>query len=213
MQQPRRPSRRRAMMSKPLSCSVWKPSLSRRASCRKNGATSRPRWLEISLWVAQCHANGICPVAAQRLIDISATGAGRSRRARVGLINRAADLAISPVADEAQWGAADHWSDPFETLLSNHGDCEDYAILKYAALLEAAIPKDDVKIVILKNFFPNENHAAVATRVDGEWLILDNRTLTLVRDTDVTRAISEFVLDHEGVKRFNRASQNRRANS
>jgi predicted transglutaminase-like cysteine proteinase len=163
--------------------------------------------------VAQCHANGTCPVAAQRLIDISAEGAGRSGRARVGLINRAADLAISPVSDEMQWGVADHWSDPFETLLSNRGDCEDYAILKYAALLEAGIPKDDVKIVILKNFFPNEKHAAVATRVDGQWLILDNRTLTLVRDTDVTRAIPEFVLDHEGVKRFNWASRNRRVGS
>ena len=70
-----------------------------------------------------------------------------------------------------------------------------------------------MKIAILKNFFPNETHAAVATRVDGQWLILDNRTLTLVRDTDVTRAILEFVLDHEGVKRFNWASQNRRVGS
>ena len=163
--------------------------------------------------VARCHANGICPVAAQRLIDIIAEGAGRSGRARVGLINRAADLAIRPVSDETQWGVADHWSDPFETLLSNRGDCEDYAILKYAALLEAGIPKDDVKIVILKNFFPNENHAAVATRVDGQWLILDNRTLTLVRDTEVTRAIPEFVLDHEGVKRFKWENQNRRVGS
>jgi predicted transglutaminase-like cysteine proteinase len=163
--------------------------------------------------VAQCHANGTCPVAAQRLIDIIAEGAGRIGRARVGLINRAADLAISPVSDEIQWGVADHWSDPFETLLSNRGDCEDYAILKYAALLEVGIPKDDVKIVILKNFFPNEDHAAVAARVDGQWLILDNRTLTLVRDTDVTRATPEFVLDHEGVKRFKRANPNLRVGS
>jgi predicted transglutaminase-like cysteine proteinase len=163
--------------------------------------------------VAQCHANGICPVAAQRLIDIIAEGAGRSGRARVGLINRAADLAVRPVSDEMQWGVADHWSDPFETLLSNRGDCEDYAIVKYAALLEAGIPKDDVKIVILKNLFPNEDHAAVATRVDGQWLILDNRTLTLVRDTDVTRATPKFVLDHEGVKRFKWVNQNRRVGS
>jgi predicted transglutaminase-like cysteine proteinase len=158
--------------------------------------------------VSQCHANQTCPVAAQRLIEISAVGAGRSGRARVGLINRAADLAISPVSDEIQWGVADHWSDPFETLLSKRGDCEDYAILKYAALLGAGVSKDDVGIVILKNFFPNEDHAAVATRVDGQWLILDNRSLTLVRDTDVTRAIPEFVLDHNGVKRFNWKSQN-----
>jgi predicted transglutaminase-like cysteine proteinase len=163
--------------------------------------------------VAQCHANGTCPVAAQRLIDISEEGAGRSSRARVGLINRAVDLAIRPVSDEMQWGVTDHWSDPFETLLTNRGDCEDYAILKYAALLEAGIPKDDVKIVILKNLFPNEDHAAVASRVDGQWLILDNRTLTLVRDTDVNRAIPQFVLDHEGVKRFNWAIRNRRTAS
>jgi predicted transglutaminase-like cysteine proteinase len=163
--------------------------------------------------VAKCHANGACPVAAQKLIDISAKGAGRSGRARVGLINRAADLAISPASDEMQWGVADHWSDPFETLLYNRGDCEDYAILKYAALLEAGIPKDDVKIVILRNFFPQEDHAMVATRVDGQWLILDNRTLTLVRDSDVTRAIPKFVLDHEGVKRFKWANQNRRVGS
>lgn len=161
--------------------------------------------------VAQCHANGFCPLAAQRLIEISATGAGRSARARVGLINRAADLAISPVSDEAQWGIADHWSDPLETLQSNRGDCEDYAIVKYAALLNAGFPNDDVKIVILKNLFPNEDHAAVATRVDSQWLILDNRTLTLVHDTDITRAIPKFVLDHEGVKRFKLASRNSRA--
>ena len=163
--------------------------------------------------VAQCHSNGPCPVAAQRLIDISAEGARQSGRARVGLINRAANLAISPVSDEMQWGVADHWSDPFETLRSNRGDCEDYAIVKYAALQLAGIPKDDVKIIILRNVFPSETHAAVATRVDGQWLILDNRTLTLVRDTEVTRAIPEFVLDHEGVKRFSWASQNRRVGS
>jgi predicted transglutaminase-like cysteine proteinase len=44
-------------------------------------------------------------------------------------------------------GVAVHWSDPFETLLSNCGDCEDYAILKYAALLEAGIPKEDVEVL------------------------------------------------------------------
>ena len=55
-----------------------------------------------------------------------------------------------------------------------------------------------MKIVILKHFFPSEYHASVATRVDGQWLILDNRTLTLVRDTDVRRAIPEFMLDQVG---------------
>jgi len=161
--------------------------------------------------VDRCRASDACPAAAQRLMDLSAEGAGRDGRARVGLINRAVDRAISPTSDETQWGTADHWSAPSETLQSSRGDCEDYAIVKYAALVAAGIPEDDVKIVIVRNSFPNEDHAVVAVRVDAEWLILDNRTLTLVRDTDLARAIPELVLDREGVRRFVSRSRNRHA--
>ena len=70
-----------------------------------------------------------------------------------------------------------------------------------------------MKIVVLKNFFPKEDHAVAATRVNGEWLILDNRTLTLVRDTDATRMVPEFVLDAGGVRRFVWSSRNRKATS
>jgi predicted transglutaminase-like cysteine proteinase len=108
-------------------------------------------------------------------------------------------------------GLPDHWSAPFETLRSGRGDCEDYAIVKYLALLEAGVSKDDVKIVILKNVFPNEDHAVMAVRVDGQWLILDNRTLTLVRDMDLTRAKPQFILDQGGVKRFVSISRTLRA--
>ena len=158
----------------------------------------------------RCRTDDACPVVAQRLIDLSAEGTGRSGRARVGLINRAVDLAISPASDDTQWGVEDHWSAPFETLRSGRGDCEDYAIVKYLALLEAGLSEDDVKIVILKNDFPNEDHAVLAARVDGDWLILDNRTLTLVRDMDLTRATPEFVLDRKGARRFVSGGRGRR---
>jgi predicted transglutaminase-like cysteine proteinase len=138
-------------------------------------------------------------------------GASRGERARVGLINRAVDLAISPMSDEAQWGISDHWSNPLETLHSNAGDCEDYAIVKYAALLAAGFSKDAVKIVILRKRLPDEDHAVVAVWVDDQWLILDNLTLTLVRDTDVTRVIPKFVLDDRGVRRFVESRKNSEA--
>ena len=57
--------------------------------------------------LARCRAQEACPVVAQNLLDLVAEGAGRSGLARVGLINRAVDLAITPAGDEAQWGAAD----------------------------------------------------------------------------------------------------------
>jgi predicted transglutaminase-like cysteine proteinase len=152
--------------------------------------------------LAHCRANDACSPAAQRLIDLSAEGAGRSGRAKVGWINRAVNLAIVPTSDEAQWGVADRWSAPFETLGTGRGDCEDYALVKYLALLEAGVSEDDMKLVIVKNRFPNEEHAVLAVRVDGDWLILDNLTLTMVRDADFVRATPEFLLDRNGVKRF-----------
>lgn len=160
--------------------------------------------------INQCRAKNDCPADVQKLIALSAEGASRSGRAKVGFINRAVDLAISPVSDETQWGVPDRWSAPLETLRSGRGDCEDYAIVKYLALLEAGISPDDVKIVIVKNVFPDEDHAMVAARVDGQWLILDNRTLSLVRDTDLTRAMPEFVLDQAGVRRFVSNDRSRR---
>jgi predicted transglutaminase-like cysteine proteinase len=160
--------------------------------------------------VGQCRAHDVCSPAVQKLqklIDLSTNGNGRTGRAKVGFINRAVDLAISPASDAAQWGVSDHWSAAFETLQSSRGDCEDYAILKYLALRAAGLSDDDVKVVVLKTVFPDEDHAAVAARVDGEWLILDNRTLTLVRDTDLTRATPRFVLDQQGAHRFMWASR------
>ena len=156
--------------------------------------------------VARCHANGPCIAAAPSLIAIVAEGIGHSGRARIAMINRAVNLAITPMSDQAQWGVPDRWSAPLETLQSSRGDCEDYAIVKYAALLGAGISESDLKIVIFKNLLPKEDHAALAAHVDGQWLILDNRTLTLVSDTDVTRAIPEYVLDQNGVSRFVRTS-------
>src|SRR5580698_10326529 len=152
--------------------------------------------------LAHCRSGDACPVAAQNLLDIVAEGAGRVGLARVGLINRAVDLAIAPASDEAQWGVADHWSPPVETLKTRRGDCEDYAIVKYLALLEAGLSRDDVKIVILRDLLPREDHAVVAARVDGKWLILDNLHLALVRDTEMVRSIPKFVLDQHGVRRL-----------
>jgi predicted transglutaminase-like cysteine proteinase len=152
--------------------------------------------------LARCRSGKACPAAAQNLLDIVAEAAGRVGLARVGLINRAVDLAIAPASDEAQWGVADHWSPPFETLKTRRGDCEDYAIVKYVALLEAGLSRDDVKIIILRNLLPNEDHAVVAARVDGKWPILDNRRLALVRDTEMVGSIPQFVLDEDGTRRF-----------
>ena len=39
------------------------------------------------------------------------------------------------VADMAHWGVEDYWASPAETFASNGGDCEDFSIAKYFALM------------------------------------------------------------------------------
>jgi predicted transglutaminase-like cysteine proteinase len=86
--------------------------------------------------------------------------------------------------------------------LHHRGDCEDYAIQKYVALMQAGLSHFDVKIVIVRNLLPKEDHAVVAARVDGQWLILDNRRLALVRDTKMVGSIPRFVFNEDGTRRF-----------
>ncbi len=152
---------------------------------------------------SRCRAQPeLCPVAAQNFLAIVAQGRTLTGRARIGVINRAVNMAIIPTSDLAQWGVVDRWSPPLETFTTGRGDCEDYAIAKYVALREAGVAGDDVKLVIVRNLAANEDHAVVATRIDGEWVILDNRWLMMVKDSEMAEAIPLFVLDQTGVFAF-----------
>ncbi len=167
--------------------------------------------------LAHCrvHAES-CPPEAERFLAIVDEGRARSGRARIGVINRAINLAIRPMSDFAQWGVIDHWSSPLETFLTGRGDCEDYAIAKYIALVEAGVAKEDVKLLLEWDLTTNQGHAVVATRLDGDWIVLDNRWFALARDVELRRIVPPrrivplFVLDHESVKQFasNNGDQN-----
>jgi len=159
----------------------------------------------------RCRARQECPPAAQEFLRIVGEGRDRDGLTRIGVINRAVNLAIMPMSDMKQWGVPDRWSSPLETLTTGRGDCEDYAIAKYVALVDAGIPKQDVKLVIVHNLAFDEDHAMVATRVDGEWIVLDNRSLALVPDIAVRRVTPLFVLDDIGVKVFVPTAQTRLA--
>jgi Bacterial transglutaminase-like cysteine proteinase BTLCP len=90
-------------------------------------------------------------------------------------------------------------------LVRGKGDCEDYAIAKFVALQEAGISADDLRIVILRDDLREEDHAVVAARLDGHWLMLDNRHMVLVEDHDVRRYRPLFLVDRDGVKAYSDA--------
>jgi predicted transglutaminase-like cysteine proteinase len=131
--------------------------------------------------LAACRAEAwMCSDAEIRLEAIVEIARAREGRARIGAINRAVNLTIRPASDERRFGVADHWSGPLETIASGEGDCEDYAILKLLALHQAGIARNDLRLVIVRERASPSAHAVAAVRLDGRWLLLDNRFLALV---------------------------------
>jgi len=133
--------------------------------------------------MASCRAMPeVCAPSTARFLAIVDAARVENGRARAGLINRAINLAIRPARDNALFGVADVWQSPLMTFASGSGDCEDYAIAKYVALREAGLSTDDVRLVIVRDDALGEEHAVTAARIDGEWLILDNRKMVLLTD-------------------------------
>ena len=143
--------------------------------------------------------------AALQLLSIVDAGRQREGRARLGEINRAINLAIQPMTDLAQFGQEDVWSSPLATFYRGAGDCEDYAIAKFVALRMAGIAAEDLRIVVLADVMRGEGHAVAAVRLDGHWLILDNRRMAMVEDMAFRNYRPLFVIDRSGVMKYSDA--------
>jgi predicted transglutaminase-like cysteine proteinase len=143
--------------------------------------------------------------AALQFLAVVDSGRIRDGRARLGEINRAINLAIHPMSDLAQFGEIDVWSSPLVTFYRGAGDCEDYAIAKFVALGMAGIPAEDLRIVVLADTIQDEGHAVAAVRLDGRWLILDNRRMAMVEDDSVRNYRPLFVIDRDGVMKYSDA--------
>jgi predicted transglutaminase-like cysteine proteinase len=91
-----------------------------------------------------------CPEAAKLFLALISEASADRGLPRIGILNRAINTAIRPTSDLAQWGVPDRWSTPLETLSAGRGDCEDYAIAKYVALIRAGLPREDVRLVLVR---------------------------------------------------------------
>lgn len=144
--------------------------------------------------LSACEADpAVCPPAAARFLAVVHSTRGSEGRALVGQVNRAVNLAVRPVSDSAQYGLPDLWATPLMTFARGAGDCEDYAIAKYAALRRAGMAETDLRIVILHNRAISQDHAVVAAHVEGQWLVLDNRTMLVLTDTAVAQTMTPLL--------------------
>lgn len=148
-----------------------------------------------------------CSAATRRFVAIIRQAARSEGVARAGIVNRGVNAAIAYTSDRQQWRKDDVWSAPIAAdrtgaFQTGKGDCEDYAIAKYVALRKAGVAATDLQVLVVKDTAAGTDHAALAARIDGRWLLLDNRWSRLLEESEAAFFTPLFALNEAGVQRF-----------
>lgn len=101
-------------------------------------------------------------------------------------VNSAANKSIKYAPDFNIYKKKDYWASANQTIKHGYGDCEDYAILKHAMLLEAGVPASSMSLIVLKDTDRNLYHAVLAVSTNKGHLILDNVAKNVYRDTSIS---------------------------
>lgn len=81
------------------------------------------------------------------------------------------------ISDIKQYRKNDYWMNIKEFMISGKGDCEDFAIAKYYALLELGIPEASLKLLMTR--FKGTYHVVLQYEVNSKNFILDNVNKTV----------------------------------
>ena len=150
-----------------------------------------------------CRANAErCPSYAAQFLRLVGAVTSKSGRAQLEEANQGVNAAIRYVSDLAQFGELDRWSAALSTFATGKGDCEDYAIAKYVALGEAGFPKEDMRLLLVRDRSVRQDHSVLAARLDGRWMILDNRWSELKEDSAKLNFAPLFAINQSGVFLF-----------
>lgn len=126
-----------------------------------------------------------CSAAFTTLQPILVSSAQSSMRDKLNMVNAMVNGAIRYRPDIETYKVADYWATPSETLARQQGDCEDFAILKMAALRAEGIDPSKMSIVVLFDQKRRFYHAVLSVDVGGRYFILDNMRNQVLEDTQL----------------------------
>jgi predicted transglutaminase-like cysteine proteinase len=84
-------------------------------------------------------------------------------------INRTTNAAIQPEDDAQHYGPSDYWT----IVTDGYGDCEDYALTKRKALLDAGLPAAALRLALVITS-SRERHAILTVATDHGDFVMDN---------------------------------------
>lgn len=149
-----------------------------------------PRWRTMQpaldrLSAQDCAGNKACRTRVEMLLESIAAVADLPISKKVETINLAVNRMIRYEKDADIYGRLDHWATPVETMTAGRGDCEDYAILKLAALRSAGLPAESLALVVVRDARRNFFHAVLAVSTNNRTYILDNLRDTVLPDSSL----------------------------
>ncbi len=127
-------------------------------------------------------AKGKCEAATAIKAAFTRT-AQASIRDKLNAVNATVNHSIRYRRDIDTYGQPDYWAKPSETLSRQQGDCEDFAILKMAALNAEGVDLKDMAVVVLFDQKRRFYHAVLSVSVGGSRFILDNMRDEVLADT------------------------------
>lgn len=93
---------------------------------------------------------------------------------------------VSYIEDSRNYGTSDKWATPIE-FFAKGGDCEDFAIAKYASLRALGFSTDQLRIAIVQDKIKNIPHAVLIVYTEDGTYVLDNQDKRLRNIAEVTR--------------------------
>ncbi len=95
---------------------------------------------------------------------------------KLKLVNDFFNQNITFADDINLWSTPDYWATPTEVLTAGAGDCEDYSIAKYFALLKLGIDADKLRITYVKTRHHKQAHMVLSyfASPGATPLVLDN---------------------------------------
>lgn len=105
------------------------------------------------------------------------------------------------VDDLYHWGKEDYWSTPQEMLVSNGGDCEDFATAKYFTLRNLEIPDEKLRLIYVKSLKLRQPHMVLSYYQDPamEPLVLDSLVDAILAASKRTDLIAIYSFNGQGL--------------
>ena len=139
------------------------------------------RWASVYRSVRNC--DNICDRTSAGYAFIVKAVKDKNFTDKLTFVNSGINQLIAYRKDEVTYGKVDYWATPEETLSRRSGDCEDFAILKMAALLEAGVPATSMSLVVLQDRKRNVFHAVLSVSTSSGTFILDSLSNKVVMDS------------------------------